>query len=107
MATKAHEAFSLAVSFLNTSLDAQFLPLQDASSKNFGAYLRGLFPFFDRIISTSMRLRDLYASKVLEALASVIPSLYLSIPLLLLSVPVRYSPGKRSISLTCCGDQEC
>ncbi|KAH6719153.1 cytochrome P450, partial [Leptodontidium sp. MPI-SDFR-AT-0119] len=88
MATKAHEAFSLAVSFLNTSLDAQFLPLQDASSKNFGAYLRGLFPFFDRIISTSMRLRDLYASKVLEALASVIPSLYLSIPLLLLSVPI-------------------
>ncbi|KAH7330247.1 cytochrome P450 [Rhexocercosporidium sp. MPI-PUGE-AT-0058] len=88
MATKAHEAFSLAVSFLNTTSDPQLLPLQDATSKTIGAYFRVHLPYIDQILSTVVRLWDFYAPQVLEILVGVVPPLFVSIPLLLLSVPI-------------------
>jgi hypothetical protein len=92
MVAKAHEAFSLAVSFWNTSLHPQLLALQDAVSKTCEAYPRVHSPYWDRILSTVVRLWDLYAPKVLEVLVGVIPPLFISVPLLLLSAPVRCSP---------------
>jgi len=92
MAAKAHEVFSLAVSFWNTSLDSQLLPLQDAVSKTYEAYLCVDYLHWNRILSTVVRPWGSYALEVLEVLVGINPPLFISAPLLLLSAPVRCSP---------------
>ena len=58
------------------------------------AYPPGQPPYLHQILSIVVRMRDLYAPKVLAVFVGAIPPLVISVPLLFLSAPVRFFLGK-------------